>query len=142
MPTDPQWPTGKAERVAGQAVGELGTGDRRFERGGGRRFVDVHGVPCREVDEDRAVAQWRADPAVATGAHRDLEPASAGQADGGDHVVVGRHLDDRLGEAVRLQGVPDHVPAGLLVGGIAAPDDGAFEVVGHGDIPFRSRRVS
>ena len=132
---------GEGEAAAREQTGQLGTGGGRLYRRGVRLLVDVHGPAGREVDEDRVVAQRGADPAVAAGAHGDLEAARPGQADGGDDVVVGRGLHDRVGVAARLERVPEHVLAELLVGSVVPPDDGSFEVVGHGTVPFSRGRT-
>jgi len=63
------------------------------------------------------------------GAHADWPPALGGQAHARYHVVVVRREQHRRGEPVRPPRVEDAAGPGLLVPGVAAPQQAPGEPV-------------
>ena len=84
----------------------------------------VHGDLAQpgQVEQQAAVVQVPAAPAVPAGAQRDLEALGAGVPDRGRCVILGDRDHDEIGIPGRLARVPHRVLASLLVARFAAPE--------------------
>ena len=89
------------------------------ERAASRR-VDAHAAHIRQVDDQAAVDPGKARNRMAAAAHGDLEPLAAREAQRRDHVGCTRTPNDQVGMVI-VRCVPER--AGLVVAGVAAPDD-------------------
>jgi hypothetical protein len=123
----------REEQAAGaDLVVELHADDPGLHRRGpGGR---VHGDLAQpgQVQQQAAVAQVDAVPAVPARAHRHGQPAGAGVVHRGHHVVLVGGRDDHGRVAGRLAGVPHRVGPGLLVPLVAAVPDPARDGVQAG----------
>ena len=116
-------PDREEEVVRAQGAGQVRAAHSRLHDGGAGLGVDRHLRQPREVEQHPAVAQVRAAPAVAAGAHADLHVLLAREPQRAHHVLLAGGLDDQIGEAIGDAAVPDAVAPRRLIARVAAPQD-------------------